>query len=91
MTTRDELETLSSKELHDKAMSIARRRLDVAWMWRLLKAIPAAEASIGNVEDADMNVASTEHAISEFFEADEGELADALRPVYIDYIIEHEK
>lgn len=91
MPTRDELEALSSKELHDRAMSLARRRLDVAWMWRVLKAIPAAEAASGDIADADMNVASTEHAISEFFEADEGALADALRPMYLDYILEHDR
>jgi hypothetical protein len=91
MTTREELEALSSKELHDRAMSVARHRLDVAWMWRLLKMIPAAEASIGDVEDANLNIASSEHAISEYLEADEGELADALRPMYLDYILEHEK
>jgi hypothetical protein len=91
MTNQEELEALSSKELHDRAMSLARHRLDVGWMWRLLKAIPAAEASIGDVEDAGMNIASSEHAISEYLEADEGELADALRPMYLEYILEHEK
>lgn len=91
MSTPDELQALSSKELHDRALSIARHRVDVMWMWKLLKAIPAAEASIGDLEDASMNIASTEHAISEFMEADEGELADALRPMYIEYIQAHQK
>lgn len=90
MATREELEALSSKELHDRAMSIAKHRVDVAWMWRLLKAIPAAEASIGDVEDANFNIASSEHAISEYLEADDGQLADALRPLYLDYLLEHE-
>lgn len=91
MATREELEELASKELHDSAMSLAKHRLDVVWMWKLLKAIPAAEASVGDVADADMNIASTSHAISELLEADEGDLADALRPMYIDYILEHGK
>lgn len=91
MTTSDDLEALSSKELHDRALSIARHRVDVMWMWKLLKAIPAAEASMGDVEDASMNIASTEHAISEFMEADEGDLAEALRPMYIEYILAHQK
>jgi hypothetical protein len=91
MVTREELEALSSKDLHDKATSIARHRVDVGFFWRLLKAIPAAEASVGDVEDADMNIASSEHALSEYLEADEGDLADALRPMYLDYILEHGK
>jgi hypothetical protein len=91
MATKEELEALSSKELHDRAVGIARHRVDVGFFWRLLKTIPAAEASIGDVEDADMNIASSEHALSEYLEADEGELADALRPMYLDYILEHEK
>lgn len=91
MVTREELDTLTSKELHDRALSLARHRVDVVWMWKLLKAIPAAEASIGDMEDANMNIASTEHAIGELMEADEGELADALRPMYLDYILAHQK
>lgn len=91
MVTREELDVLTSKELHDRALSLARHRVDVVWMWKLLKAIPAAEASIGDMEDANMNIASTEHAIGEFMEADEGELAEALRPMYLDYILAHQK
>ena len=91
MTSRDELDQLSSKELHDRAVSMAERRLDIAWLWRLLKSIPAAEASIGDVDEADENVMSTTALINDFLHADEGDLAEALRPIYLDYLAEHGK
>ena len=89
MISREDLETLTSAELHDRAIATAKAHSDVAWFWRLMKAIPAAEASIGDVDDADMDIASTVSALNGFMRADEGELAEALRPMYIDYLLEH--
>ena len=45
MATREELEKLSSKELHDRAVRLAEHRLDLAFLWRLVKAIPAVHPS----------------------------------------------
>jgi len=98
MATRDDLENLSSKELHDRAMHLAERRLDVKFIWDLLKEIPAAEAATGNLERAEEDVNPTSWAayapvmlLQDLFRTDEGKLADALRPVYIDYLLKHEK
>ena len=84
-----ELEKLSSKELHDRAMSHAVHHLDVGFLWRLIKAIPAAEAAAGKVGDAETDVMSLSALLGDFVTADEGGEADALRPLYIDYLSKH--
>jgi hypothetical protein len=91
VATREELEQLSSKELHDRAVRLAEHRLDVGFLWRLLKAIPVAEAAAGNLPEAQADVAVGDLVplIHDFVHADEGELADALRPMYLDYLEKH--
>ena len=93
MSTREELERLSSKELHDRAVRLAERRLDVGFLWRLLKAIPVAEAAAGNLPEAQADVAVGDLVplVHDFVHSDEGNLADALRPMYLDYLDKHEK
>lgn len=98
MTTRDELEGLSSKELHDRAMSTARRHLDVKFLWDLIRYIPGAEAAAGHLDRTEEDITGTAGAfnapfglIADVMGSDEGDLADALRPYYIDYLLEHEK
>jgi hypothetical protein len=92
VTDRAELESLSSKELHDRAVRLAERRFDVVFLWRLVKAVPAAEAAAGHLEDAQSDVAVGDlvplmHHVGR---AGEGDLADALRPLYVEYLAEHE-
>lgn len=93
MATRDELEKLSSKELHDRAVRLAEHRLDVGFLWRLIKAIPVAEAAAGDLREAkaDVAVGDLVPLIHDFVHADEGKLADALRPMYLDYLEKHEE
>ena len=43
MTTRDHLDRMSTKELHDRAIAIAKHRLDVGFLWDLVRALPVAE------------------------------------------------
>jgi hypothetical protein len=90
MPTREDWDKLSSKELHDHAMELAKHRLDAGFLWRLLKMIPAAEAASGDVGDAEADVLHISGKIHDLMHADEGGLADALRPVYIDYLDEHQ-
>jgi hypothetical protein len=91
VSKREELERLSSKELHDRAIRVAERRLDVAFLWQLLKAIPVAEAAAGDLREseADIAVADLVPLIHDFVHSDEGKLADALRPMYLDYLEKH--
>jgi len=93
MTDREALEQLSSKDLHDRAVKLAEHRLDAPFLWRLLKAIPVAQAAAGHLEqaEADVAVADLLPLLHDFTHSGEGDLADALRPMYIDYLAEHEK
>lgn len=89
MPTIEQLDRLTSKELHDRATHLALKRLDLRFFWRLLSSIPAAEAIAGHPEEADEDIAHVSKQIHDAVHADEGELADALRPVYIEYLLEH--
>ncbi len=89
MTAREELERLSSKDLHDRAMAAARRRLDVGFLWDLLKTLPEAEAAIGNLDRATIDVVRVIPLLNDLTHSGEGKLAEALRPFYIDYLEEH--
>jgi hypothetical protein len=93
MADRGALEKLSSKELHDRAVRLAEHRLDVGFLWRLLKEIPVAQAAAGHLQEAaaDVGVADLVPLLHDFTHAGEGDLADALRPIYIEYVAEHEK
>ena len=87
MATREELEALSSKELHDRAFSAAKRHVDVGFFWGLMKALPAAEAAIGEEDEAEQDVMTLRGRLNDLTNSGEGELADALRPLYIDYLL----
>ena len=86
MATREELDALSSKELHDQAFARANKHLDVGFYWRLLKSMPAAEAAIGEEDEAEQDVMTLRGRLNDLTHSGEGELADALRPIYIDYL-----
>ncbi len=89
MPTFEELDQLSSKDLHDRAVRLAEKRLDVAFLWRLLEALPAAEAASGEVGGADVDIARVSGLVRDATESGEGALADALRPLFIDYLLKH--
>jgi hypothetical protein len=82
----EDLEGLTSRELHDRAVDHAVRHLDVGFLWRLLRAIPAAEAATGHTDQASADVAHLSAMLNELTHAGEGEVADALRPLYLDYL-----
>jgi hypothetical protein len=54
--TRDELDKLSSHELHNLAVRRALHHVDVEFFWQLLRAIPAAEASEGHPAEAGRDI-----------------------------------
>jgi hypothetical protein len=88
--TFEELDKLSSQELHDRAVSVARKHLDVGFFWKLLQEIPAAEVAAGDVNEAESDVIHVYLGhIHDAMHASEGKLADALRPLYIEYLLEH--
>jgi hypothetical protein len=90
MAENRSLEDLSSEELHDLAVRRARRHLDVGFFWQLLQRVPAAEAAAGMVEDADADVQRLSAHLDDLTDAGKGEVADMLRPFYLDYLQRHD-
>ena len=84
-----ELDGLPSKELYERAMDLAKERRDVGFLWELLRAIPAAAAATGEVDRAEFDLFHGLSLLEEFTHAGEGEVGEALRPMYIAYITEH--
>jgi hypothetical protein len=82
----ERLEDLPSKELHDRAVKLALHRKDLGFFWRLLSDIPAAEAALGDMRRSETDLMRISGLVADFLGAGEGELADALRPVYLDYL-----
>ena len=89
MSTENALEKLSSKELHDLAVSHARRHVDVRFFWDLMKVLPVAEAAAGDLDEAEADVASMIAHVDDLTDSGEGEVADLLRPFYLDYLQRH--
>ena len=89
MTDRAELERLSSAELHDRATRRAWRHMDVAFLWHLLSTIPEARAAAGEEDRSEMDIMRPLSLLNDLVDSDRGELADALRPLYIDYLEKH--
>ena len=90
MSTREELEALPAQELHDRATRLAWRRLDVGFLWHLLSTIPEARAAVGDEERAETDIMRPLALLNDLVDADRGELAEALRPFYVEYLLEHE-
>jgi hypothetical protein len=90
MATFEELDALSSRELHDRAVKRAERHLDVKFFWRLLQEGTAADAADGEVERSEEQTAHWSRQVLDVLRHDEDAL-DARRPIYIDYLREHEE
>jgi hypothetical protein len=90
MTTREDLEQLSTKALHDRAIERAKHHLDVGFLWDLVKALPVAEEVVGDDERSKIDIARPLALINDFlYDSDSGKVGDALRPFYVDYLEAH--
>lgn len=89
--TPEELEALPTEELRERAFRLARRRLDVRFFWNLLEMAPAAEAAAGHGDEADQDILSLSERVADVVNPDTPEEADAFRPIYIEYLVEHER
>ncbi|HLH83726.1 MAG TPA: hypothetical protein VKV38_10720 [Trebonia sp.] len=89
MSTETDLDALSSRDLHDMAVRRALRHADVGFLWRLLRAIPAAEAMEGDIGESEADATKVSALIADALGSGEGEIADELRPLYIDYLSKH--
>jgi hypothetical protein len=90
MSDQDPLEQLSSAELHDLAVRYARRHLDARFFWRLMEILPTAEAAAGEFEDADADVQRLSAHVDDVTESGRGEVAELLRPFYLEYLRRHD-
>jgi hypothetical protein len=88
MTSFEELDALSSEELHDRAFRHAQRHFDVKFFWDLLRYTPAAEVEAGDVGEAESDAQRASGQVVDAIEQ-RPELRDAMRPVYIDYLLKH--
>ena len=89
MSDDDSLDALSSAELHDLAVRHARRHLDVRFFWRLMQALPTAEAAAGELDEAENDVMRLSAHVDDVTESGQGEVAELLRPFYLDYLRRH--
>jgi hypothetical protein len=89
MTDADNLDQLSSPELHDLAVQHAKRHLDARFFWRLMKMLPAAEAAAGQLEEAEADVQRMSAHIDDVTDSGRGEVAESLRPFYLEYLRKH--
>jgi hypothetical protein len=85
----DDLDQLSTHELHDRALHRAEKHLDVKFFWSLLEMIPAAPVAGGDLGEAEFDIQASRGQISDALHSGDGKLGEALRPVFIDYLRKH--
>jgi len=90
MTDVDDLDQLSTRELHDRAIRRAERHVDVRFFWSLLRIIPAAEVVSGDEGEAHFDIQFARGLISDALHSGDGKLGEALRPVFLDYLRKHD-
>lgn len=89
MSAADAIDSLSAAELHDLAVHYAVRHLDVRFFVDLMKLLPVAEAAAGQVDEAEADVLTLRAHIDDVTDSGRGEVAELLRPFYLDYLRRH--
>jgi hypothetical protein len=89
VSAEDALDRLSTAELHDLAVRRARRHLDVRFFWRLMQVLPVAEAGAGQLREAEADVTTMRAHLDDITDSGRGEVAEMLRPFYLEYLKEH--
>jgi hypothetical protein len=84
-----DLDSLSSRELHDLAIGRALRHADARFFWELLRALPAAAELEGDPEEASRDLVKVSALVSDALDSGRGGEAEALRPLYLDYLKKH--
>lgn len=86
----ENLDTLSSKELHDRAVKHAVRHGDLKFLWQLLEQIPAAEETAGISGEGEADIVNVASLLHDYIHSGDGSVAEALRPTYLDYLARHD-
>lgn len=85
-----EFDQISTEDLREHAVELARRHWDLRFFWRILGLIPAAQAAAGNEGASEASVAQLSGFLYEALSAEtDPEVQEALRPVYVQYLLEH--
>jgi hypothetical protein len=87
--TDDGLDQLSSKELHDLAVSYAKDHRDARFFSELAELLPAAEAAAGELDQAAADVTEPGAHIGDLTDSGRGDTAEMLRPFCLDYLSRH--
>jgi hypothetical protein len=85
----DPLDRLPTSELHDRAVSYAKRHLDVRFYWDLVRLLPAAEAGAGELDQAETDVMRLSAHVDDVTDAGKGEVGELMRPFYLEYLRKH--
>jgi hypothetical protein len=85
----EDLEQLSTSELHERAVRRAERHLDVRFFWELLRTIPAAETVSGDPGEGEYDAQFMKGLVYDAVHSGDGALGEALRPLFIDYLRRH--
>jgi len=89
MADADDLDELSSTQLHDLAVHRALRHVDIAFFVRLVKRLPVAEAAAGQTHEAEADVLTLRAHVDDVTDSGRGEVAELLRPFYLEYLRSH--
>ena len=89
MPDADALDDLTSEELHDLAVSHAKRHFNVKFFYRLMKYLPTAEAAAGEWDEAETDILRLSAHADDVTDAGRGEVAEMLRPFYLEYLRDH--
>ena len=89
MSSFEELDKLSTEELHDRAFKHAKHHLNAKFFFDLLQFTPVAETESGDLEEGERDAFHWSGQVADTFRDDDGKLSDALRPVYVDYLVKH--
>jgi hypothetical protein len=87
--TDDGLDQLSSEQLHDLAVSRAKHHADVKFFWSVIRTLPAAQAAAGNLQEAENDAFKLSAHVDDIAESGEGEVAEMMRPLYLEYLRKH--
>ena len=86
----DGLDRLSSPALHDLAVEYARRHADAKFFYDLMSILPAAEAGAGELAESEDEVFDPGAHFDDVRDAGRGEVAELLRPFYLEYLRQHD-
>jgi hypothetical protein len=90
MTSQEELEAMTTKDLHELTLDVAKRRLDVGFVWDLVKALPVAEEIVDDDQRSKIDIMRPTAMLNDLlYDSGEGDLGEALRPMYIEYLLKH--